>query len=627
MCGIVGHIDFRGLDADSIGLAHAASLMAARGPDDEGFYTDAQAALAHRRLSILDISVAGHQPMSSACGRYVIVYNGEIYNFRELRKQLASRHGRWISDSDTEVVLAAYMAWGPACLEGFRGMFAIAIWDTVERRLFAARDRMGVKPFYYHASGTAFMFASRPRALRAMSPGLGHTLDINALRLYLESGYIPAPLSIDEEIRKLPPAHYMLVDADGVRLHRYWDFRGIAPDTSLEHRSEDDLLDELDGIVERAVRSRMISDVPLGAFLSGGIDSSLVVAMMQKHSSRAVSTFTIGFEDKTYDESSHAEAVARHLGTEHYCEHLQVDDLLHLLPTFSKSFDEPFFDSSAFPVMAVSRLARRHVSVSLSGDGADELFGGYHYYGIAHKLACIYRLPGPLRRAAAWGVQQLPGHRFQLLSGALRQRDAASAFAFSRSISKDYVSVLLPDVLHRTSGFNSFFSQQAAQFADGLTAAEQGMRLDSAFTLPDDYLQKVDVGSMAFSLESREPLLDHELVEWAMRLPLSWKLRQGTNKYLLRKLAYRYVPREILDRPKQGFCVPIDAWLRGPLNQWAKERIHDAAVFRKLPLDQSKVIGLMALHESGARNVHPLLWAILMLLDYTAIESQGAPDL
>jgi asparagine synthase (glutamine-hydrolysing) len=616
MCGIAGQIFFNGKLVDKPRLENATKMLRSRGPDDEGYWFEPNAGVGHRRLSIQDLSLAGHQPMCSHDGRYIIVYNGEIYNFRELRLQLDAFCPKWNSDSDTEVILEAYARWGTDCVTRFQGMFALAIWDRSERVLFAARDRMGVKPFYYHHQAGQFSFASRPGALRQMCPGIAEIIDEQALRLYIESGYIPAPYFITKDIRKLPPAYYLIVDEKGMQLKRYWDFRQIEPEMSWEKRREHDLVDELDDLIDMSVRSRMISDAPLGAFLSGGIDSSLVVAMMQKHSSSPVKTFTIGFDESYYDESSHAHAVADYLGTDHHCEQMKVDDLLGLLPLFSREFDEPFFDSSAFPVMAVSRLARQHVAVSLSGDGADELFGGYHYYRIAQSLTHFFKLPDTLRRTIAWGLGQVPQHRLQLLAGALRQHDVSSAFSFSRSIAKDYGTVLLSEVQAHTRSFDDVCSEEAVNFAAGLHAAEQGMRLDACYTLPDEYLQKVDVASMAFSLESREPLLDHKLVEWSMKLPLKWKLRAGTNKYLLSKLAYRYLPRTILDRPKQGFCVPINEWLKGPLKGWASERIHERRLFEILPLDQTRVIDLFDLHKSGSRNVHPLLWAVLMLLDY-----------
>lgn len=616
MCGIAGIIykDQSKVVTSAI-LSRATDMLSKRGPDDAGAWTEGNAGLGHRRLSILDLTPSGHQPMFSADDRYVAVYNGEIYNFAELRREFGPA-AQWKSDSDTEVLIAAYAAMGAACLNRFHGMFAFAIWDRHKKVLFAARDRMGVKPFYYHHSALGFAFASRPRALFRLLPDLAGKIDEQALRFYLEVGYVPAPFSIHESIRKLPPAHYLLLDENELHVARYWDFRSIQPDVSWLKRPEEDLLDELDEIISRSVKARMISDVPLGAFLSGGIDSSLVVAMMARHSQHPVKTFTIGFSEKEYDESNHAKAVADYLGTEHFCEYLSVNDLLQLMPTFYGEFDEPFYDSSAFPLMAVSRLARRHVTVSLSGDGGDELFGGYHYYQIAARLQPFFALPANFRKCIALLVGMLPQHRLKLLSAALGQTDQLASFAFSRSIAKDFNRVLHQEAIDRTVGVEQLFRAAAGFFPAGISAGEQGMRLDALYTLPDEYLQKMDVASMAFSLEARDPLLDQDIVEWAMKLPESWKLRGNVNKYLLRKLAYRYVPREILDRPKQGFNVPIDRWLRGPLKDWAEERLHDQSLFDNSPLDQQAVKSLWQMHCSGRRNVHPLLWAVLMFLDF-----------
>ncbi|MFZ5986183.1 MAG: asparagine synthase (glutamine-hydrolyzing) [Bacillota bacterium] len=614
MCGIVGIIDYHSDKIESKSVEYAASILSRRGPDDKGLWEDKFAILAHRRLSVLDITQAGHQPMISEDGRYIIVFNGEIYNFKEVRKMIGLYE--WKSNSDTEVILAAYSKWGTKCLKYFDGMFAFVIWDKKEEVLFAARDRMGVKPFYYYASDSCFAFSSRPRPLFSLSKNISKDIDEQALRFYLEIGYIPGSYSIYKDIHKLPPAHFILFSREGLRIEPYWEFKSISPEVSWENRSEEDLLDELDEIISRSVKSRMVSDVPLGAFLSGGIDSSLVVAMMSKHCKVPVKTFTIGFNEKRYDESPHAQVVSDYLRTEHFCEYMQVDSLLSFMPMFSEEFDEPFFDSSAFPVMAVSKLAREHVTVSLSGDGGDELFGGYHYYLISEQLSPVFKLPKLVRKGFASAVGMIPKHQFKLLAGAMQQPSLASAFAFSRSIAKDFGSVLVPEVLGKTIGLSDLFSMTSKDFTKNISPSESAMRLDALYTLPDDYLQKVDVASMAFSLESRDPLLSLELVEWAMKLPKRWKLYKGQNKYLLRKLAYRYVPESIINRPKQGFSVPIDEWLRGPLKDWAYERCNDSRLFSNIPLNQSKVIELLELHESGRRNVHPLLWAILMFLDF-----------
>lgn len=626
MCGIVGKLSFRS-SPELSDLRRAVKVLQRRGPDDEGFWAEGPVAFGHRRLAILDLSPAGHQPMVSAEGRFVIVLNGEVYNYRELREKLAAPPGGWKSDSDTEVILGAYARWGPDCLQYFHGMFALAIWDRQEQTLFVARDRMGVKPLYYHSSNNWFGFSSRPGALFALQPELSAAVDEQGMRLYFEAGYIPAPYSFWRQVRKLRPAHYLLISASGVKEIRYWDYRQIEPDRSWETRPEEELLDELEEIVFHSVRSRLVAHVPVGVFLSGGIDSSLVVAMMTRASTGPVKTFTIGFSEQEHDESAEAAAVAQHLGTDHRCETLRPDDLLALLPDYTGQYDEPFFDFSAFPTMAVSRLARRAVTVSLSGDGGDELFGGYHYYNIMARLESAYAMPPWVRRTAGSVTARIPGHRSKLLAAALRRPDAISAFAFIRGIAKDFPLPLSPEVMNSTTGLAQLFTEAARGFASSLSAVESAMRLDAAFTLPDDYLQKVDVASMAFSLESREPLLDHSLVEWCMRLPLGWKLRGRTPKYLLRKLAYRCVSREILERPKRGFGVPMDRWLRGPLREWARALIEESPSYAEFGLDQQRVRELFAVHLSGRRSPHPLLWATLVLLNFRAQRPQPEASL
>jgi asparagine synthase (glutamine-hydrolysing) len=610
MCGLVGAAGARA--ADTARAAAAVARIAARGPDDRGLWSEAGTVLANCRLSILDLSPAGHLPMLSADQRYVLAYNGEIYNFRELRAELG---GDWKSDSDAEVILAAYARWGKDFLGRLRGMFALGIWDRQERKLFLARDRLGVKPLYYALHKAELLFASRPKALFAYQPELPRTLDIEGLALYLEAGYFPAPYTLHSAIRKLPAGHWLEFHDGSIHLGRYWSALEIAPVEAWRQRPEEDLLEELEALLERSVRARLVSDVPLGAFLSGGIDSSIVVALMKKLASGPVKTFTIGFREPQYDESRHAAAVARALGTEHRVETLSVDDLLTLVPSFHEHFDEPFFDSSAFPALAVSRLARREVTVALGGDGGDELFGGYHYYSLLQRMTPAFRLPKALRAGAAGAISIAPSHKARLLAATLREPEPMKAFRFMRSIAKDYGRVLLPEAAPGGT-LDRLFAEALGRMPDNLAPTERAMRLDLVHILPEEYLQKTDLSSMAYSLEAREPLLDHELVEWSMKLPLSWKLRGATGKYLLRQLAYRHLPREIVERPKQGFTVPIDRWLRSPLRPWARERLEDRRLYERFPLDRGRVLALLDLHLSGKRDTHPLLWAVLMLAPF-----------
>lgn len=612
MCGIAGSV-FAATSAEH--AATALNALLGRGPDGHAILQNGNVTLIHARLSVIDLSAHAAQPMASQCGRYWIVFNGEIYNYRELRRKIATDY-IFHSKSDTEVVLAYYARFGADALSDLRGMFAFAIWDKLEQSLFVARDRLGVKPLYFASIGQCFAFASRPTALHALLPQLDRTIDTQALRYFLEAGYVPAPHSIFVGMKKLQPGHFLRVTRTGVATTQYWSADHIKVNDALREADEQTLLDELDALLDESIQLRMVSDVPLGAFLSGGIDSSLVAAYMMKHASAPIETFTIGFSEKAFDESTHAAAVARHLGTKHTCEVLAVDQLAELMPTFVAQYDEPFFDYSAFPVMAVSRLARRSVTVSLSGDGGDEAFGGYHYYELMRRLGQIHRLPLALRSVLAATLQHLPGQRLRWLGHVIGADGPAPAYAFMRGVIKDASALMQADLLARTRPLAHLFAQRAENFPAGLQYAEIGMRLDLAYTLPDDYLQKVDVGSMAFSLEAREPLLDHKLIEWAGRLPVQWKMRGGTNKYLLKQLAYRYIPRAILDRPKMGFGVPMAQWLRGGLKAWAESLLADTASFEALELNRPAVLALWQAHQANRVQAHTALWSVLVVLQY-----------
>jgi asparagine synthase (glutamine-hydrolysing) len=617
MCGIAGQVNACGAYVDSGQLIAAINALEPRGPDGSGVWTERGVGLAHRRLAIIDTSDASAQPMHSSCGRFVMTYNGEVYNFRELREQIAAvRPWQWRSEGDTETVLAAYVTWGAACLQLLRGMFAFAIWDRESRQLFLARDRLGVKPLYYYAAGGRLLFASRPRAI-VVQTERSLPLDPAALRLYLDCGFIPSPLSYSTGLAKLQPGHYLEWSECTLRVSRYWQVPHFDVDT--RELDEADLLDLLQQRIEDSVRLRLVSDVPVGVFLSGGIDSAVVAAVMSRTACGPIRSFTIGFREPEFDESAAARAVASHLGTRHHEDILSVQDLLGLVPAFVAAFDEPFADSSAIPMLALARLTRREVKVALSGDGGDELFGGYHYYRILAGLQRAYSVPQPIRRVTGAAIRLLPSHASALLSSAIAQPDWIAGFAFMRSIRKDFGSVLLPDAEAAGIGIEKLYRDRLGgeRPMDPVAGASY---IDCGITLPDDYLQKVDVASMSFSVEAREPLLDHELVEWSMRLPTEWKLRGGTLKYLLRKLAYRFVPRGLLQGPKRGFRVPLDQWFRYELRDWARERIEARELYARVPLDIDAVRRLFNLHLSGRRNVAPLIWAVLVLLEFVSRE-------
>lgn len=632
MCGITG---FWGGAPEAAIVERMALRIEMRGPNDAGVWIDDTAglALAHRRLSILDLSPAGHQPMCSPCGRYVLVYNGEIYNHLDLRSDLAREGGAfpWRGHSDTETLLAALRHWGvEEALKRVNGMFAFALWDAAERTLFLARDRLGEKPLYYGRCRDTFLFGSELKALSAHPDWQGQ-VDRDALALYMRHNYVPTPWSIYRGIAKLQPAHFVAIRKNGRDAGVpvcYWDLGQVAENGVASASGEPEALtDELDTLLRDAVRRRMAADVPLGAFLSGGYDSTTVAALMQAQSERPVKTFSIGFYEEGYNEAKHAKAVAEHLGTEHTELYVTPEEAMAVIPKLPAIYDEPFADSSQIPTFLVSQLARLHVTVSLSGDGGDELFCGYNRYLLGYRIwQKLHVLPSPMRRLMACMLNYLPGHALDAVQRRLPQRMRVSNLA-------DRLPKLA-EVLAHPDG-ESFYHQLVSHWkkpdrvvlgakepssilcrSDNLPdlpdLRERMMYLDMQTYLPDDILTKVDRASMAVSLEARVPLLDHRLVEFAWRVPTEYKFRNGQGKWLLRQVLYRYVPQSLMDRPKMGFGVPIEHWLRGPLREWAEEllneqRLRDEGFFDSVPIQQ-----MWQEHVSGKRRWHYHLWDVLM---------------
>jgi asparagine synthase (glutamine-hydrolysing) len=560
MCGITGVVGPGTSSAEAIRLGTAmCGTMLHRGPDDSGVWSreDGTVVLGHRRLSILDLSPLGRNPMVWDGGRLQITFNGEIYNYRELRAELEQDGCRFRSQTDTEVILAAYDRWGVRCLDRLAGMFAFAIWDEPRRRLFLARDRFGKKPLYYSLRGGRLSFASELKALLTEAD-CPRTVDSEALRLYLRFGYVPAPLTIFEEARKLPPGHYATFESGALSIEQYWDPVSIALSEPLT-LSFDDADAELERRLKTAVAGRMIADVPVGAFLSGGIDSSLVVALMQEVGSAAARTFTIKFENPEFDESAHAAAVARHLGTEHHEEVCTVKTMLDVVDRLPRFFDEPFADSSAIPTYLVSQATRRHVTVALSGDGGDELFFGYPRYFYIGRGKWLLRAPRPVRRTAALVASAAPWRRVRRIADVLREDDADPYTRF--------VAWWGGEDLRALAGAVSVPPAYGAARARLQAMASEGRPpiLDIVSYLPEDILTKVDRASMAVSLEARCPLLDHRVAEIALGMPVQWRTDGRTGKLPLRRLLEKRVPRALFDRPKMGFGVPIADWLRGPL--------------------------------------------------------------
>ncbi len=626
MCGIAGILSPDRNSAAQNLLRRMTDTLAHRGPDDWDLWQDEAAGigLGHRRLSILDLSPLGRQPMASASGRYLICFNGEVFNFARLRAELEPLGHAFRGGSDTEVMLAAIEQWGLAeAVSRFVGMFAFALWDRQERTLSLVRDRLGIKPLYYGLAGRDFVFGSELKALRA-HPGFGADLDRGALALYFRHNYIPAPHSVYASARKLPAGHILTVRAGGEpALSRYWDAaevyaRGAADPFA---GSEDEALEGLEALLKDAVGLRMLADVPLGAFLSGGIDSSLVVALMQAQSSRPVRTFSIGFAEERFNEAPHAAAVARHLGTEHTELMVSERDLLDIVPLVPRFWDEPFADSSQVPTYAVCRMARQHVTVALSGDGGDELFFGYdRYFHAARWWRRLGRIPLPLRLAVAQ-IARLRPERLAGLLGSFGQRTLWRLDAVGKRTLPEFYKRLVshhsrPLALVPGAGAEPRAALDTAPPCGDLF---QSMSLwDILQYLPDDILTKVDRASMAVSLEARVPLLDHRVVEFAAGLPTAMKVQGGQGKHLLRRLLYRHVPRELIERPKMGFGIPLQKWLPGELRPWAEDVLATGRRQCADVLDFRQVDRMWAELLAGSAHWTYILWDVLMFLSWRA---------
>jgi len=642
MCGIAGMVDWRAAtSADALRSIADAMIETVRhrGPDAGDVWVEAEGgvALGQRRLAIIDLSPGGAQPMHSADRRFVITFNGEIYNYRDIRRELQAAGHSMRSDSDTEVLLEACALWGvEAAIERAIGMFAFALWDRKTRSLTLARDRLGIKPLYYAASPERILFASQLKAFRP-APHWKPTIDEDAVVGYLRHAYIAQPRTIYREAEKLAPGHILTLREGSTSSPKcFWDLRGIA--VAGQRRNDPvpdprEAADRLDALLRDSVKLRMIADVPLGAFLSGGIDSSTVVALMQAQSTRAVKTFSIGFHESGYDEAQCAKQVAAHLGTDHTEFYVEPRHALDVIPHLADWFDEPFADPSQIPTYLVSELTRKHVTVALSGDGGDELFAGYNRYVWAERLArAVNLVPRPLRGASAAALRALAPQTWNRLFGFVPAawRPALPGDKLHK------ITTLLdnpqPDAIYRRLVSQWERPEEVAAAGreprgpmwdptiarDFHDLVPRMQLLDMITYLPDDILTKVDRATMAVGLEGRVPLLDHRVVAYSWSLPLEFKLRGGRSKWLLRQVLDRYVPRSLIDRPKMGFGVPIDAWLRGPLREWAESLLAPARLASDGFVRVEPVRRAWREHLEGSRNWQYPLWTVLMLQAWRA---------
>ncbi len=634
MCGIAGFVELKrrsGPDELRAAVSRMANSLSHRGPDDQGVWTDPQAgvALGHTRLAIIDLSPAGAQPMVSSCGRFVLSYNGEVYNAPELRAELQAAGRPFRGHSDTEVMVEGFAVWGVrATIERLIGMFAFAVWDRSSQTLTLGRDRLGIKPLYWgHANGK-LVFASELKALTVL-PGWQGEIDRDALAAFLRYGYVPTPMSIYRGVHKLAPGTLLECGKSGEVKHTvYWSLADVAARGQAEplDLGDDAAQDMMESLLADAVRRRMVADVPLGMFLSGGIDSSTVAALMQANSAQPIRTFSIGFREPAYDEADHAKLVAAHLGTEHTELYVTPAEAQAVIPNLQRIYDEPFADSSQIPTYLMSEMTRRHVTVALSGDGGDEVFAGYNRYGQGLALAKTIRtLPKPVRQAMAGAMTAIsPG-----------MWDYASL-----AVPESVRPRLMGDKIHKLAGVLSedsvgFYRRlitqwsEASSLVEGAGAPDESLYgrklrdkfpddvswmqyLDTLTYLPDDILTKVDRASMAVALEVRVPLIDHRVVELSWRLPQRFKLRGGVSKWLLRQIAYKYVPERLLARPKMGFGVPIDQWLKGPLKDWAEDLLSPSALGAGGLLKSQPITEKWSEHQAGSRNWQHFLWNVLM---------------
>lgn len=608
MCGIVGIWNKNKESVSPQLLTIMRDSMLSRGPDDSGIWINENIGFAHRRLSILDLSQLGHQPMIDEETGTVIIHNGEVYNFSEIKTELQSYGFSFKNKTDTEVILKSYIKWGTSCLKKFNGMFSFAIWDPIKGAMFIARDRLGIKPLFYYSHDNVFIFASRLSPLMK-NQKCPKDIDEEALGYYLDVGFIPAPLTILKGVRKLEPGHFLWVEKNKISNNCYWSLDSIEIDNSLKSSNENELAERLESILTDSVRKRLISDVPLGAFLSGGVDSSLIVALMSKCSSTTPKTFTIGFDEKEYNESLYARQIASHLKTDHYDKIMTSNDLLSLLNDNTKHYDEPLADCSNLPTMMLSRFAKENVKVCLSGDGGDEQFAGYHSYFVPYYLRHLFKLNFKARTIMGAALSKTGVHKLALLGDCLAKKNLLDCFTFThRLIQKD-----IRQSIFRGGDIEDLFSKRISQY-NNLDEISKFARLDLAYYLADDILQKVDVASMSCSLEVRVPLLDYRIVEFTQKLPLKFKLRGLKSKYLLKRIASKHIPQKLINRPKKGFVAPIDKWFRSSLKNVVQDELSPNQLKKFGYFNHETINNLVNQHLTNKKDNSKIIWGLLSLL-------------
>ncbi len=635
MCGLTGFVDSSrqmGPGQLEATVGRMANTLKSRGPDDWGCWIDANqgVALGHRRLSVIDLSQAGHQPMVSQSGRLVMAYNGEIYSFKEMRKTLAAAGVSFRGNSDSEVIVEAFDRWGlEKTLQQMVGMFAIALWNTESGELQLIRDRIGIKPLYWGLVAGRLIFASELKALNAYPNWQPH-LNRDALAAYLRHCYVPGPLSVYQNVQKLPPGSYLTYRPGGnPEQTTYWDFRTLAGDWARNRPqlSQAEAEQSLHAVLRDAVKCRMVADVPLGALLSGGIDSSMVTALMQDQSDRPIRTFSIGFKEDQFNEAPYAAAVAAHLGTDHTELYIEPDHALDVIPLLPGIYDEPFADSSQIPTYLVCELTKQHVTVALSGDGGDELFTGYNRYLYAQSIyRRISRIPLSLRSLLGGAIRATPQNLLDTLALVVPEKSRPNQFGHKAHKVADAIAKSDPDALYRQlvsywddpeQVVRSSREPHGVLWQDEYRSTiedftERMQFFDTLTYLPDDILTKVDRASMAVSLEARVPLLDHRVVEFAWRLPMHLKLAGGQGKVLLRRVLQRYLPNHLIERPKMGFGVPLDAWLRGPLRDWGESLLSESRLRQQGLLDPAPIRAKWRAHLRGKNWAYDL-WNVLVL--------------